>query len=247
LKAAAADQLRLLDLQALDLTIAQLTHRKRTLPEHAEIEKTAASLAELQAELSTAESGVEGLDRKIRALENEVEQVRTRAERDKQRMTSGTIGSSKELEKLQHEVDTLATRQSDLEDDELALMEERETADEARTAVQSRYDVAADGLATLENKRDTIEAEIDADVAARKAEREPLATGIPDDLLALYERLRAANGGIGAAALRARKCGGCRIELYGTELTAVREAPEDEVLRHEECGRILVRTPESGL
>jgi predicted nucleic acid-binding Zn-ribbon protein len=70
---------------------------------------------------------------------------------------------------------------------------------------------------------------------------------VPADLIALYERLRAANAGIGAAALRARKCGGCRIELYGTELVRAREAAEDEVLRCEECGRILIRTAESGL
>ena len=247
MKAAAADQLRLLDLQAVDLSIDQLGHRRRTLPEHAEIEKTVASLAELRGELDRAESEVEGFDRKIRTLETEVEQVRARAERDKQRMTSGAVGAAKELERLQHEVATLATRQSDLEDEELALMEERETADAARSEVQSRFDAATDGLATIELRRDGLEAQIDADIAARTAEREPLAAAIPEDLRALYERLRIPNAGIGAAALRARRCGGCRIELYGTELAAVRGADEDEVLRCEECGRILVRTPESGL
>ena len=247
MKAAATDQLRLLDLQAVDLSIDQLGHRRRTLGEHAEIEKTAASLAELRAELAKAESEVEGYDRKIRTLETEVEQVRARADRDKQRMTSGAVGAAKELERLQHEVTTLAARQSDLEDDELALMEERETADAARSEVQSRFDAASSALATLELRRDGIEAEIDADIAARTAERGPLAATLPEDLRALYERLRIPNAGIGAAALRARKCGGCRIELYGTELAAARAADEDEVLRCEECGRILIRTPESGL
>jgi predicted nucleic acid-binding Zn-ribbon protein len=247
LKAAAADQIRLLDLQAVDLATDQLAHRRRTLPEHAEIEKTVADLAGLRDELATAESGVEAFDHKIRALENEVDQVRTRADRDKKLLASGTIGASKELERLQHEVETLAARQSDLEDDELALMEERETADTARTQVQSRFDAATDSLATIELRRDALEAQIDADIAARTAEREQLAATIPDDLRALYERLRPANAGIGAAALRARKCGGCRIELYGIELAAARAADEDEVLRCEECGRILIRTPESGL
>ncbi|MFI5953432.1 zinc ribbon domain-containing protein [Cryptosporangium sp. NPDC051539] len=247
MKAPAADQLRLLDLQAVDLSIDQLAHRKRTLPEHAEIEKAAGTLAGLRDELSTAESGVEEFDRKIHTLEQEVDQVRTRADRDRQRMDSGTIGSSKELERLQHEVETLAARQSALEDDELVLMEERETADTARSEVQTRFDSATEGLADLEVRRDTLETEIDADIAARTAEREPLAAQIPDDLRSLYEKLRASSGGIGAAALRARRCGGCRIELYGTALRDAKAADEDEVLRCEECGRILVRTAESGL
>ncbi|MFG1925605.1 zinc ribbon domain-containing protein [Cryptosporangium sp. NPDC048952] len=246
MKAPAADQLRLLDLQAVDLSIDQLAHKKRTLPEHAEIEKTAASLGELRDELAGAESVVEGLDTKIRKLETEVEQVRAKAERDSQRMQSGAVGA-KELERLQHEVDTLGARQSALEDDELVLMEERETADTVRSAVQSRFDTANEGLATLEVRRDTLETEIDADVAARTAEREPIAASIPEDLRALYEKLRASSGGIGAAALRARRCGGCRIELYGTALQEARSADEDEVLRCEECRRILVRTAESGL
>jgi hypothetical protein len=106
---------------------------------------------------------------------------------------------------------------------------------------------ATEALAALEVRRDTLEGEIDADVAARTAEREPLSAAIPEDLRALYEKLRASSGGIGAAALRARRCGGCRIELYGTALQDARAADEDEVLRCEECRRILVRTAESGL
>lgn len=247
MKAPASDQLRLLDLQAVDLSIDQLAHRRRTLPEHAEIEKTVVSLASLADELATVESAVEALDQKIRQLENEVEQVRARADRDKQRMASGAVGAAKELERLQHEVDTLAARQSALEDDELALMEERETVDAARAEVQSRCDAANEALAAVELRRHTLETAIDADIAARTRQREPLAAAIPTDLRALYEKLRASSGGIGAAALRSRRCGGCRIELYGTALSEVRAADEDEVLRCEECRRILIRTPESGL
>ena len=246
MKAPAADQLRLLDLQAVDLSIDQLAHKKRTLAEHSEIEKTAGALGELRDELATAESVVEGLDAKIRGLENEVEQVRTRADRDTQRMQSGAVGA-KELERLQHEVETLGARQAALEDDELVLMEERETADTVRSEVQRRFDATNERFASLEVQRDTLESEIDADVAARTAEREPIASSLPGELLALYEKLRASSGGIGAAALRARRCGGCRIELYGTALQEAKSADEDEVLRCEECRRILVRTAESGL
>ena len=70
---------------------------------------------------------------------------------------------------------------------------------------------------------------------------------VGDDLVALYEKVRTANGGIGAAALRQRRCGGCQLELNPVEIQRLRLAPEDEVLRCEECRRILVRTPESGL
>ena len=57
----------------------------------------------------------------------------------------------------------------------------------------------------------------------------------------------AAGSGTGAAALHQRRCGGCRLELNPVEIQRLRAADADEVLRCEECNRILVRTPESGL
>ena len=65
--------------------------------------------------------------------------------------------------------------------------------------------------------------------------------------MALYERLREQKG-VGAALLRARQCGGCNMTLDASELVAgSARRPADEVIRCEECQRILVRTDESGL
>ena len=61
--------------------------------------------------------------------------------------------------------------------------------------------------------------EIDA-LAGRGARRRArrAVEGMPEDLLALYERLRAKKGGVGAAALRARQCGGCQLTIDAAEL-----------------------------
>jgi predicted nucleic acid-binding Zn-ribbon protein len=70
---------------------------------------------------------------------------------------------------------------------------------------------------------------------------------VPDDLLALYDKLRAQKGGVGAAELRQRRCTGCQLNIDNAELAVISAAPDDQVIRCEECQRILVRTPESGL
>jgi predicted nucleic acid-binding Zn-ribbon protein len=246
-RAAPADQLRLLDLQAIDLKLDQLAHRRRTLPELTELETAAAALGDLRDDVVRARTEVDDLDREIRRLEADVDQVRQRAARDQQRMQSGTITSSRELESLEHEVASLTRRQSELEDAELELMETRETADARLSEAQGRLDAATAASADAEKRRDAAYAEIDQEMADRTAERGPLAGTIPADLLALYEKIRAAGAGIGAAMLRARRCEGCRLELSGGDLAEARTAAEDEVLRCEECRRILVRTAESGL
>jgi predicted nucleic acid-binding Zn-ribbon protein len=95
--------------------------------------------------------------------------------------------------------------------------------------------------------RDAAAAELTAQQQQSRAERDKLAADIPADLLALYERLRAQLGGVGVGALRHKRCGGCQLNVGASELARFATAPTDEVLRCEECNRILVRTDESGL
>ena len=241
-----AVQLRLLDLQAADTALAQLAHRRSTLPELAAIAAADARLAALTGDLVRAETEVTDLDREQRRLEADVDQVRQRSDRDEQRMRAGSV-PPRELESLQHEVQTLARRQSDLEDVVLDLMERREQAEARATAVGAEVERVRSERDAATAARDAAFAEIDADIAARTAERAATTAEIPADLLALYEKVRGSAGGVGAAALRKRRCEGCHLELAGSELRAARTAPPDAVLRCENCRRILVRTPESGL
>lgn len=239
-------QLRLLDLQALDSALDRLAHRRRTLPELAVITEADARLAALHSDVVRAETEVGDLDRELRRLEGDVEQVRRRSERDQQRMQSGAV-PAKELESLQHEVESLARRQSDLEDTQLEVMERREDSESRAAAVRTEVEQVTATRDEAARARDAAYGEIDAEAAADTRARTATAGELPPDLIALYEKIRAASGGVGAAALKHRRCEGCRLEMLGAELRAIRAAAPDEVLRCENCRRILVRTDESGL
>ncbi len=239
-------QRRLLELQTIDTTLAQLAHRRRTLPEHAELDKLAREIVALDDDRIKAQVTVDDLDRDIARLEKDTDQVRARASRDQARLDAGT-GPAKELEALQHELASLARRQSELEDAELELMEQRETAEATLTGAQSRLAAVRSRRDALEAARDEALRQIAQDEEFRSAGRRPLVADLPADLVALYDRIREASGGVGAALLRAGRCEGCRLELSGVDRAALRAAAPDEVVRCEECRRILVRTAESGL
>jgi predicted nucleic acid-binding Zn-ribbon protein len=177
----------------------------------------------------------------------DVEQVKARHKRDRDRMDAGLIANPKDLERMQHELETLQRRISVLEDEELEVMEQLEDAQSTLTALQQQIVEIDDKLEVVTAARDKQAGEINAELTVMSTRRDPLVTEIPEDLLALYERLRGQKGGVGAAALRARQCGGCMLTLDPAELARVRSLPEDEVVRCEECQRILVRTAESGL
>ena len=185
--------------------------------------------------------------REVAKAETDVEAVRSRSIRDRQRMETGAVGSAKELEALQHEVESLARRQGALEDVELEAMERLESVQAHLAELRQRLDRLGKELGELESRRDEAFAGIDKDADYIAGERERAATGLPDDLMTLYAKLRADQGGIGAAALRQGRCEGCRLQLTPIEIGRIRDAPGDEVMRCEECRRILVRTPESGL
>ena len=244
MKAAPEAQRRLLDLQAIDTALTQLAHRRRTLPELAQIDAVAREISALEDERVRAQVAVDDLDRDIARLEKDIDQVRTRKDRDKARLDAG--GALREIEGLQHEMATLNRRQTELEDAELELMEQRETAEEKLTGVRTRLAEAGGRRAAAERRRDDAYAEIDKNREFKTGARGPLAADLPADLITLYDKIREETG-LGAALVRAGRCGGCRIELYGADLARVRNAPPDEVVRCEECRRIMVRTPESGL
>ncbi len=240
-------QLRLLDLQALDSGLDRLAHRRRTLPELAEIARLDELVDALRDGIVRYETEVSDLAREQAKFERQIDEVRTRKDRDEQRLASGAITNPKQLQEMQHEVETLTRRQSDLEDGELEVMEKFETVQAEFDELTGRRDGYLSDRALAEQRRDDAFADIDDEIARTSKERAELATTFPADLLSLYEKIRGSEGGIGAAAIQHGRCGGCRLDLMNNEKADIRAAPVDEVLRHDECGRIMVRTAESGL
>lgn len=247
IKAETGAQLRLLDLQLLDTALAQLQHRRQTLPEHAELARVQARRTALASDLVGADTAVADLELDQGNAESELEPVRSRLQRNQRRIADGSVPDSKALRGLVEEVEHLQRRIASLEDAELEVMQQLETAQADREKL--RVDVAAvdQELATVTAKRDAQLRELDADVAERRAERAQVALEIPADLMALYVKLGASRGGVGAAELRQRRCTGCQLEVNAAELRQFAAAGADEVLRCEECGRILIRTVNSGL
>jgi predicted nucleic acid-binding Zn-ribbon protein len=244
-KAEPAVQRRLLDLAEVDAELNRLAHRRRTLPEHVELSEAEAALRSGRDKLVEVETAAGDLDRDIRRIERDVEGVRARTERDNTMLAGAGIGA-KQANDLQHELETLARRQGVLEDEQLEVMEQREALGVDLAHVRSEVTAAEHLLGGITERRDSALQDIDAAEAGRRRDREKVVADMPADLLAAYEKRREQRG-VGAAKLVARRCQACRLELDRTALADLRGAPADEVVHCEECGIILVRSPESGL
>lgn len=245
MRATPADQRRMLDLAEVDAALDRLTHRRKTLPELTEITEAERETGSLRDSVVAAETALGDTSREVKRLEGEIDQVRAREDRDRRLMAGGSVGA-KQLTDLEHELATLARRQGVLEDELLEVMERRE-AEEANLAhargelarVEERLGEARERFAAAGTEIETAE-------LRHAADRKTIVENVPAEVLALYDRVRAQRG-TGAALLKARRCGACRLELGRTFVATIRTAAVDEVIRCEECGVILVRTGESGL
>jgi uncharacterized protein len=239
-----AVQRRLLDLAEVDAELNRIDHRRRTLPELVEIVERENVERTKRDKVIAIETTLRDLNRDAIRQETEIEAVRAREERDRT-LLQGNV-SARQLVDLEHELGTLSRRQTALEDDLLELMERREAVEQDVAHAKAEHEAAETALADVRKRRDEVFGDLEVAEIRRTKERAQLVPVFPADLLALYDRIRKQKG-IGAALLRARKCGACRLELDRNAIAHIRDTAPEEVVRCDECGAILVRTPESGL
>lgn len=239
-KAPAADQLRLLNVQDLDTQAAQARHRLESLESRVELAKLLEREGELNGRRIEADTLISDLKREVTKAEDDVQSVRARAKRDNDRLLSGNQ-TPKELQSLQSELEVLVKRQADLEEIELDAMQRLEDAESLADGVVAEAAVIAAALADVRARLASETAEIEDELADVARQRVNAAFNLDVALVALYEKLRAQNGDSGAAALTRGTCQGCHMNLNPADLAAIEAAADDEIVRCEECGRILIR------
>nr|WP_253945288.1 C4-type zinc ribbon domain-containing protein [Nocardioides sp. zg-DK7169] len=217
------------------------------MPEIARLAELSAKRADVANLVRDARIDVDDLTLEQSKVEADVEQVKVRRDRDRDRVEQGLITNPRDLERMNHELQSLERRIASLEDQELEVMERLETAQARLDELTGMLTETEAEIAELETAREEKQSDIDAKLVDVEAQRGPSVEGMPSDLLALYDKLRAAKNGIGAAELRQRRCNGCQLGIDAAELASIKATPADTVVRCEECSRILVRTAESGL
>jgi predicted nucleic acid-binding Zn-ribbon protein len=234
------EQLRLLDLQGIDIEITRLEHRAKTLPvleKLAAAERSRDAHRDLAVAAATEKSDVEV---ELRRAEADVEQVEERIAKDQKIIDSGSA-SAKDLENLLGELKSLARRKEELEEVELEIMVRLEEISERGKEHQSQADHFQEEVSALTAERDQALAEIAVNRSSFDADRNDVAGGIAKELLDLYAKIRESTGGVGAAALQNGQCLGCHLQINTVELGRIKALAEDEVVRCDECRRILVR------
>lgn len=231
----------LLAVQEHDTTADQLEHRRRNLPERAELEGAMAELAKLEQRTAEVDGNRHELARAQQRLEDEITSINEKAAQHDKTLYSGTIGNPRELQAMQDEIASLKRRVGQLEDQEIELMEQIEPLDADLAKLAGERSALDERAADLRAKIAEAEVAIDGELASVRAERDALVADVEPELLAEYDRLRPHAGGIAIARLVGGSCGGCHLALSAVEVDRIKKLPPEAPAHCEECGRLLAR------
>jgi predicted nucleic acid-binding Zn-ribbon protein len=243
MKASASDQVTLLTLHDIDVNLERLTRERRHLPEAGRLADIIVELATLGPRLVEATGAVESAQAEILRIESDVVLVAERMRRDEALRDQST--NSKEVLALEHEIATLARRASELDDSQLAVMQQRENAESALAAVTVAISETNQRRQEVDGRLSAQSAQVDADLAALELQRISVVSSIPQDLYDLYVKQRERYG-IGAGLLVGGVSLATGMHLSERDLDIVRHAEADDVLICPESSCILVRAPELG-
>ena len=228
-------------MQEHDTAVERLRHRRATLPELAQLAGVEQALAALEQARAEAAGRRDEVARRQRALEDDLASTEAKISELEQRMYSGVVSAPRELQAMQADVESLRRRRSTLEDGVLETMAEQEPLDDEVSDLDREQERLDQEGVRLRAAVAEARAAIDAELAVEESRRAEAVEGLPEDLMARYERLRARLDGIGAAPLVGGRCGGCHLSLPATEVDRIRREPPDALITCDQCGRILVR------
>lgn len=237
MKATETQQADLLSLTNLDQEIARSKSSINNLSSGAQFSELRTIQRDLAAKLINARNALDTVELELKRSEADLALVEQRILKDEQRLNS--TNNSKDAQGIQSELASLARRKSDLEDIELAILDQQEAA-------KAAYKTASADKASVDEELSSGEAANEAEIMKLRSgldlmanDRAQQVSRIPAELFELYEKK--ASRGVPVARLLGRECGACRISLGASALNEVTALARDEIATCPECQAILVR------
>jgi len=196
-----------------------------------------------QARLDAAKLRVKHIESDRKKLELDVDAKQQQI--DKYSLQQLQTKKNEEYRALANEIENCKKVITQIEDQELELMEQAEAAQKEVVAAQQ---IAAEAKKLADGKLaelDMREKNLRADLGALESNRAELASAVDDDARARYERLLKNKGGNVVVGVSHHSCGGCHMKL--SRGTVVACQAQQEIVTCSSCGRILYFTRDMDL
>ena len=237
MKASEAQQADLLSLANLDHEISRSKAAIKNLSSGAQFTQMREAQRDLAAKLINARNALDTVELELKRSETDLDLVEQRIAKDIARLN--TTNNSKDAQGIQSELESLKRRKSDLEDIELAILDQKEEASAAYATVASDKSIVDEELSDAEDRNEAEIMKLRSGLDLLSNDRAQQAARLSSELMELYEKK--ASRGVPVGRLVGRDCGACHISLGATALNEVQSLPRDEIATCPECQAILIR------
>ncbi len=231
---------QLLVVQGHDTLVDQLRYRHAHHDLRGELAAIEAEIAQTESTMAEIQANHHELDRERKRLDDEVAKLQAKRDDINVKLYDGSVTATKDLLAMQGEAKSLAERQAGIEDEELEFMEQIEGVSELLSEAEVKRQALLDKASAVSADLDVKLAEVDAQISSETALRVAAIESVPAELLAAYEKLRSDMGGIAVAKLNGTICDGCHMTLSAVTVDRAKKAPDDAVIKCDECGRLLI-------
>ncbi len=228
----------LIDIAALDKQASNLKHQVKTLPVLAKLKELSETRSQIMEDGVKANTAVSDAKVELKRILSDLTPATERLKRNEK--LADTNLAHKQLQSLLQETEHLKARIAELEEQQLNVEVELEERSAQAETCQTRRGEIESKMRELIAERDAQASKLATEFKQNRAQRERAAKNVPADLLKIYERVAERNI-TGAAIFKAGRCQGCGLEMDVAGQKQLLQAPANQVLRCQECGRILVR------
>ena len=236
--ASQTDQKQLLAIAAFDVELARISNSRKQAQAQSELEAASAETLRLSDSLIDARNAVGDLEMELGRAEADLELVGNRITKDKQLLSS--TSSAKDAQGIEHELGTLDTRKSELEDAQLQIMELLELAQKNHEQLSQEKQAADTQLAAVQERISTELADLSSQAEKVQTERKSAISSIDQELAGAYERKY--SRGVAVGRLTGRDCGACRLSITATSFEELMALPSEELAECPNCQAFLVRS-----
>jgi uncharacterized protein len=227
----------LLELATLDANRSKLAQQLADRKSNEVIDRLSRQLSEANDVTATHRAELDRGKDVLRKLQNDVELVEKRLQLDETRLN--TLSNAKDVTGVQHEIQSLKSRISMLEDQELELMEAIQAYEENLAESISAQKQLAETLAEEESSQQRDVATLSSELRTFEAERANFLAKLSEELASSY--LRKADRGVAAARLQGRECGACMLALTSAAFDDVMATAMDDLPTCPNCQAMIIR------
>jgi hypothetical protein len=224
----------LISLQAIDSRIAALEADAARLPK--EIAAIHTGIEDAKQQVEQAKARLDAARKDQRAKEKDLEVVQGKRSKTEARLYE--VKTNKEYSAVLIEIEDIKQEKGRMEEEVLVLMEAQERlAGDIREAEARFKQRETEGRSKEATAKELLRV-VEADLAGVRTERKELAGQLPGPILADYDRILRARGGLALAPVtRPNFCGACRMTITPQRLQELRA--QASLIPCESCGRYL--------